>query len=891
MAVELCKVNLWLEALEPGKPLSFLDAHIQCGNSLLGTTPALIAMGLPDEAFVPLEGDDRSVVADLKKRNKKERAGTGRQKSTKAISTPLFSGLGTSYGPLIDNLAKEFEVLEAVEDSTLAAIHAKETRYKAMHTSEGWKHAKLVADAWCAAFVWEKTKARLNDEEGAVPITHDDLQRLIESPVLVSAGVRAEVERLAESYCFLHPHIAFPHVFQSNEGVSDWAGGFDVVLGNPPWERIKIQEREWFATRHIGIAGAPNASARKRLIQDLKDAEDPIFDAFAMDLRKADGESHIVRNSGAYPLCGQGDINTYSVFAELMRRIVAPNGQVGVVVPAGIATDDTTKTFFKAISSSQTLASLFSFENEEFLFPGVHHSAKFSLLTMAGPLRHYPSADFVCFARQVEHIQEPDRRFSLSGKDLELLNPNTGTCAVFRSRQDAELTKAIYRHVPVLIREAQRDEPEVNPWGLNFMAMLHMANDSGLFRSEADLHKDGWRLEGNHFLKGDARYLPLFEAKMLHHFDHRFGNYEGQTDAQRNQGKLPEVTPEQHADPNLVTQPFYWVPEREVKLRAAELPRSVLKALESGKEDDLAKALATWAFGAALLAEGEALPIPGKILAHVWQCRFATISSFRTLDATDLEHLKGLAQAKEYPFSEADQAILESHPTAQDAGEALLESRTPRWFLGWRRISLVTNQRTFLSSILPRSGVGDSFFLMFSKISDPRLLAILVASMSAYVFDYVVRQKMGGSNLNYFLTNQLACLPPNAFLQSAPWASNQSVKDWMLPRVLELIYTAWDLQPFAQDCGYDGPPFIWNEERRFQLRCELDAAFFHLYGLTYEEVAYVMGTFPIVQRKDEVAYGSYRTRDAILTLFAAMDQAGKMGNTSDSPTGFNVPNP
>jgi hypothetical protein len=90
------------------------------------------------------------------------------------------------------------------------------------------------------------------------------------------------------------------------------------------------------------------------------------------------------------------------------------------------------------------------------------------------------------------------------------------------------------------------------------------------------------------------------------------------------------------------------------------------------------------------------------------------------------------------------------------------------------------------------------------------------------------------------------------------------VADWMLPRVLELVYTSWEMQPFARDCGYDGPPFAWDEERRFQLRCEVDAAFFHLYGIEREDVEYIMETFPIVRRKDEARWGEYRTKGQTL---------------------------
>lgn len=484
MAVELCKVSLWLEAIEPGKPLSFLDAHIQCGNSLLGTTPALIAKGLPDEAFIPLEGDDKDVVSELKKRNKRELTGTGKQKQTKAIATPLFSGLGTSYGPLIDNLSKEFEVLEAVDDATMAAVHAKETRYKAMQGSEGWRHAKLVADAWCAAFVWEKTKARLNDEEGAVPITHDDIQRIIESPILVSNGVRSEIERISDTYRFLHPHIAFPHVFLSGQEVGDWAGGFDAVLGNPPWERIKLQEKEWFATRVPSISNAPDAAQRGRLIEELEHSQPDLFRAWTSALRVAGGESHLVRNSGRFPLCGRGDINTYAVFAEAMRDMLFIKGRMGMVVPTSIAFADTTKFFFQEVVSRGVLKSLFSFFEIRQWFPDTDSRDPFCLLTISGPGESgLQGADLVFDAIEIDDLMDPERRFTLDAEDIRNLNPNTGTCALFRNRQDAEITKGIYRRIPVLIREANEGVQAVNPWGISFTAMLHMANDSNLFRS------------------------------------------------------------------------------------------------------------------------------------------------------------------------------------------------------------------------------------------------------------------------------------------------------------------------------------------------------------------------------------------------------------------------
>src|SRR5262249_10970590 len=155
-------------------------------------------------------------------------------------------------------------------------------------------------------------------------------------------------------------------------------------------------------------------------------------------------------------------------------------------------------------------------------------------------------------------------RFSLQAEDFALLNPNTLTFPPFRSRRDAEISKAIYRRVPVLIKESPLEE---NPWGVEFLRMLDMANDSRLFHMHAQLEAVGWDLRGNIFAQSGKRYLPLYEAKMIHHFDHRFGTYENQTEEQSRQGKLPESTDAQHADAHFLPLPRYWVDEAEIHAR------------------------------------------------------------------------------------------------------------------------------------------------------------------------------------------------------------------------------------------------------------------------------------------------------------------------------------
>ena len=252
MAVELCKVNLWMEAIEPGKPLSFLDAHIQCGNSLLGATPALLKQGIPDSAFEPIEGDDKKICSEYKKKNKLQRTG---QLSLFTEDLQPWNHLG--------NLAASIMQLETMGDNTVEEIHRKQDYYAQLVASSEYINGRLWADAWCAAFVWKKTR------DFAYPITEEIFCKIEQNPYNIALWMKDEIQRLAQQYQFFHWHLAFPDVFRIPTMDKEpeieqmgWSGGFDVVLGNPPWERIKIQEKEWFASRRPDIANATNAAQR-----------------------------------------------------------------------------------------------------------------------------------------------------------------------------------------------------------------------------------------------------------------------------------------------------------------------------------------------------------------------------------------------------------------------------------------------------------------------------------------------------------------------------------------------------------------------------------------------------------------------------------------------------
>jgi hypothetical protein len=583
MSVELCKVALWLEAMEEGKPLSFLDHHIRCGNSLLGATPALIAEGIPDDAFNAIEGDNKKACAALKKLNARERKGFGE----------LFEAEDRAA---FERLQQAAVTVENLPDDSVTAVEQKSAAFdKLLHDCD-FEKAVMLANLWCASFVIckriaedqmplslaapaveakeqpaptqtglfgetfqppaakSKTAAKVTAQPSglaeAIGITSGHLRDYAKGAALPD-GLMKEARQLAEQYNFFHWHLAFPEVFQH--------GGFGVILGNPPWERVKLQEQEYFASRSDEIANAPNAASRKRLINALPITNPLLWADWSSASRESEGQSHFLRDSGRYPLCGRGDVNTYALFAEHNLISLQPSGQAGFIVPTGIATDDTTKQFFQRIVDDGRLVALFDFQSGPGLFGAIGHGTfKLCLLTLRGS-KSTDEALLSFYSRSVEAAISENSTFRLNPLDFSTLNPNTRTCPTFRSRRDADINLAIYRRFGVFWDERASDK---NPWGASFMAMLHMANDSELFRTKTELEATGWQLRGSEFIKDGVSLLPLIEAKMVHHFNHRSGDYRDHPTGSENL-ILPEVPETRLCNPHYFTNGRYWVSSKD----------------------------------------------------------------------------------------------------------------------------------------------------------------------------------------------------------------------------------------------------------------------------------------------------------------------------------------
>jgi len=766
LALELTKISLWLESLVPGRPLAFLDGHIRLGNALLGATPRLVREGIPDTAYKAIGDDEPTWATHLRDENRSKRSF---QREAFEMDPAGATNADLARG------AAEIERINGRYELSLADIRAQAKAQRELDGSPDRLRQIWVADAWCAAFFWPKRA------DAAEAITSETLQLLRNDTLATNPDRDRILHQIVARNRFFHWHLEFPQIFQVDETTyapetkgPGWGRGFSCVLGNPPWERLKIQDKEFFAARRAYIAAAPNKAARDERVKELLASTDSVDTELHAEYLTAKQEasraSEFLRGSGRFPLAGRGDVNTYAVFAETARTILRPDGRFGQILPTGIATDATTSVFFGDLVSEKALVAVLDFENEEKHFPGVHNQFRFALMTATGEDIRTDRVRLAFRSRQPADIGGIE--FTLTPEDIAVLNPNTRTSPACESPRHARIMMEIYSRLPILWRKTPADGAGKNPWGIDFLTLLHMANDSKKFKERAKLEAAGWRLVGNVFVRGQAdgtdRMVPLYQAKMVHHFDHRYGTHEGQTQAQANKGVVPQLADQDKRDPALFAMPRYWV-----------------------SEEDAEKKLVGWHHG---------------------------------------------------------------------------------WHLGFRDIARSSDERTAIASVLPRHGVGHTFPLIISTSS---MLYLLYANLTSLVLDYVVRQKATGAHLTYFYVRQLPVLPPDRYKKAVGWLAGGPLIPWIQARILELTYTAWDMQPFAQDLKDNNPPFVWDPDRRFVLRAELDAAYFRLYGVERDDVEYVLQSFRAFRNKDPELFEA--TKKKILAVYDEMARAEETG--------------
>lgn len=281
--------------------------------------------------------------------------------------------------------------------------------------------------------------------------------------------------------------------------------------------------------------------------------------------------SRVARGSSDYPLLSGGDTNLNSLFIERAHALVKPRGMVGLLVPSGIASDQSSAGFFRKITDERRLSSVIDFFNKRadgtLFFPDVYYRFKFCAYVAAGSHRQFEEISFGFFIRDLDELNNPDRVFAVSPENIARINPNSRTAPIFRTRRDAELTPAIYRRFPVLVDRSSGEE--VKTWPVRYATMFHMANDSDLFRTRKELEeKEGaWQVDNGRWRSPSGDWVPLYEGKMVQAYDHRASDIVLADQNLFRTGQGRELTAEEHQNPNRAAAARYW-------LQANKLPWS-----------------------------------------------------------------------------------------------------------------------------------------------------------------------------------------------------------------------------------------------------------------------------------------------------------------------------
>ncbi|MDY2831427.1 MAG: restriction endonuclease [Sodaliphilus pleomorphus] len=790
-AVELCKVVLWIEGYCAGRPLSFLDHHIRCGNSVVGITDLNTLLdGVPKEAF---SADNKDALKKIRDLNKKalDDAALIRDAHGIGIQATLFNGEFVMRDITEEQvgLAQHVKEISELPETTLLETITKQKRWEDLMVSPRVECLRRACDIYTYAFYKQFSEEELTDDGtgkadfSTLPYTRTVYQALeeireLENPTTdykpLSSAFKKEVADVASRQSFFHWCVEFPEVFA-------YDGGFDVMCGNPPWDKLQMEDEKWFVGKDNDVVNAANQSARNKKIAALETSNPALFDEYQRAKADIASQSSFIKNSGRFELCNRGKIELSSLFAEIYLNFSKESW--GIVCPTSIAFSDSTKFFFEKLVAENRLVSLFDFENRDKLF-AIDSRYKFCLLTASRSSQKSRTVSGGFYLTRIDHLLDPNRIYKLQTDDFIRLNPNTKTCPIFRTSKDAEITRSLYQRAPILYNE----ETGENPWGIKLSTLFNMATHSYLFRTQEQLKELGAARDGNNFTLNGETFVPLYEGKLFWHYNHHYGSF---PDSGQRPSSIPTTELSELKDPSSNLRAWYWIALSNVEDRL----------VDKDKNDNVR-----------------------------WEW-------------------------------------------------------THSYFITFRDVTNATNERTCVASLMPSAcGAGHKAPLVFtsrSLIPSCSLLAIL----SSLTFDYIARQKVGGSSMAFFMLKQLPVLAPEQIPEAMQWE--------IAKRVAQLCYFNHDLDGWAEEMWDEmneaqraelpqlgcKQPFIYDPDRRAVLQAELDAIIAHLYGLTTDELRYILDpedicgpgcineTFRVLKDNETRQYGEYRTKRLVLAAW------------------------
>jgi len=744
-AVELAKMSLWLNTFSKDKPFTFLDHKLKCGNSLVG-----VFHGWEDTSVIPPEvykapgnasNEWKAQLTGLKRINSQyrpTRRGSDLRRQHSMFS--LTDSPDNEFARITSELAKVSHQIDVAGRET-EDYFAKEQVYKEQFLrNRNYEIEKLKANVWVAQWF-------ANEVDGVLPLTTGELQELYQgidknqdnrSALMEVSEHLNWTERISEEQRFFHWKLEFPDVFE--------AGGFDAVIGNPPWEVLKLKEREYFAGKDLEIFSNKKTNERRLLIAGLEKNNPELFRSYMKDLEQYSSTGNYISKRTLYILTSQGELNTYTLFTELGTKLRNKEGILGMVVPTGIFTDEKKSAFFRYLLKNGMIYSLVDFMNKG-IFKGIGDIKRFCLLILR--------SSEIIFAKF--NLREPEeiyneRPLKITGRDLVLVNANTSTLALFNSQRDMDLVLKIYRNSRVLLREYE-DGTTDNPYGIKVSTQFHMSNDSDKFVREQELIDQGYEKNWIYYEKDNERYVPLCEGKSFFILDSRFNHVAGDI-------KGVPCTEKEKSDPYFFPKTRYFVNDKDI---------------------------------------------------HKKYRRLSGIIAFRDITNT-------------------------------------------------------TNERTFVVSPMPNFAFGNTAPLLLTANTSetPLLLSLL----SGHIADYVAKQKLQGTHVNFYILYQFP-VPDSSKFRELPGldTGDSCLEDSVIRRLVKCVNYSYDMEPFVKDMGYEIEPRPWNEKERLDYMAQLDAIAAQLYGIDFDDLKYIFTTFPIEKREQERDYGTYLSRDLALKYF------------------------
>jgi hypothetical protein len=781
LAVELAKISLWLETLAQDRPLTFLDAHLRCGNALIGA-PLRDQSGqllkdltrlsmIPTKAFGKASKEDtkkfkdqlRKLVAENKKQVQQFEAGQLNLFSIKEVKHILAAYLHLRLQLEESDEGKTIE--EAVE-----LVHHKHDLFQiALEDDASQLHRlKQVCDLWCAVWFWPSAAPVLPP----TTLLYQAIASLMLSVPHHHVPDNAELYRtmaqsIAKKLLFFHWELEFPEIWFDEQGDPLTDGGFDVVVGNPPWSKLAPLSKEFWSNyaptfRKLGKQAAIRETQKLR--------SDPEIDISWRNYCKfIEQQNNIFRLGGFFTTQGRGQLNTYKLFLEQMIHITKHEGIFSIVVPSGIYTDAESKPLREHLFTEQKSRFLISIENRRGIFP-IHRSTKVVLLSgqkSQETKRDNHSVPIGCLflvgqdtrgqdlapSRQDLGLLLPQVELHLlkiSPQTIKTFAPDTFSLMEFKSQHEIHLAEHIYNSHPLL-----GDKLE-DSWNISFQQDFHMTNDSDLFEEEPT----GW---------------PLWEGKMIYQYARDYSS------------------------------PDYWINEHAGLARLSR--RAKLNSFSVAKQ---------------------------------WQ------ANQPKLGCTDFR-------------------------------------------LVYRSVARNTDEATLIATILPpkvfaTNSLSEVTQWIFHLKPDPHWEPLfnesnqfyLLAILNSFVLNFVIRQKVT-ANVNQYIVEQLPVprLPFSHFISQslAPLAARLTCVDERFAPLWEEVaryHPRSMAASWSPECG------ARSARERALLRAQIDTIVADLYGLSAYDFAYILSTFPLLDRDQPPLTGERQstiTRDlALLTFFRLRNQ-------------------